>query len=147
MRKRSRRRPVPVRQVPIAFGFPAAVLRDAMIEARTALDAALCGRGDALDVDVLTRIALYCSRMYERMLASGEYDPDGLVPLAAAAASGLDAAQALRARLPDGTVQAFATEREPLVTLIDAYELTLRTATRRESDAAIREVHEPRGAL
>lgn len=138
MRKRSRRRPVPVRPIPIWFGFSKAALRDASIEARSALCALLDHKATPHDVATLSRIALYCHSMVGRMMSDETIDQGGMADTIEAVNAGCAAMQAVIDRFYRiGKVGAAGQDREPLMRLIDAYEAIFTTATRRESIAAM----------
>lgn len=143
-RKRCKRRPVPVRSVPIAFGFPDDVKFRAELQARTALDAVLGHTGTPDDVALLLRIALYATGACEQMLRGGSVEADGLADVAEALNDGERAVLGVVDRLQrTGRVGTAGPEREPLRRLVDAYVLLFRTATRRESIAASASIPSP----
>lgn len=137
-RKRCNRRPVPVRSVPIVFGFPADMKTKAMIQARAALAGVLGHTGDADDVQVLLRIAMYCSGMCEQLLRDDTVDAEGLADAIEAVNAALAAVTSVADRLKrSGKVGTAGPEREPLERLVDAYEALFSLGTRRESTAVL----------
>ncbi len=136
--KRCRRRPVLVRSVPIGFGFPSSAKLDATLQARSALDAVLSHKATPIDVNTLIRVALYCNSMCEQMLRADTIEVDGLADIVDAVTSGLSAIQAVSDRFKrSGLIGTAGPDRQPLVLLVDAYEAIFKTATRRESIAAL----------
>ena len=114
-RKRCHRRPVPVRNIPLAFSFSDEAKINAMLQARATLKAVLDHTATEDDLAVLVRIALYCNEMCVKMIKERTVESDGLADVAQAVAAGMVAVNSIIDR--HGRTSKVGTagpEREPL---------------------------------
>lgn len=133
MRKRTKRKYVPVLDLPLTFGHAPGVRQSTELQVRSMMVSLLEHKADIHALKDLLRVALFCTDVTEVLIKTDRVEADGLADTIVAVNEGSAAMIAVFERLKrTDKIGTAGPEREPLLRLVDAYEALFPMVTRRE---------------